>query len=71
LQATGFADLLPTGQGLFSVSNVEEAAEAIRRIRRDYALHSQAARAIAREHFDSDKIVGNILQVAEIRKGAP
>src|SRR5205823_2133013 len=58
LQATGFADLLPTGRGLFSVGTVEEAAEAIRAIRSDYARHSAAARAIAREHFDSGRVAG-------------
>jgi hypothetical protein len=61
LQATGFADLLPTGRGLFSVATAEEAAEAIRAVRRDYALHSAAARQIAREHFDSDKVIAGLL----------
>src|SRR5262245_1777299 len=64
LQATGFADLLPTGQGLFSVTSVEEAAEAIRCIRRDYASHSRGAREIARAHFDSDRIIAALLTEA-------
>jgi hypothetical protein len=62
LQATGFEDLLPTGRGLFAVKTAEEAAEAIRAARRDYALHSAAARALAVEHFDSRKIVGRLLK---------
>jgi hypothetical protein len=66
LQATGFADLLPTGRGLFSVATVEEAAEAVRAIRRDYALHAAAARAIARDHLDSDKVIGDVLARAGI-----
>jgi hypothetical protein len=66
LQATGFADLLPTGRGLFSVQTAEEAADAIRAIRRDYALHSAAARVIAREHLDSDKVVADVLARAGI-----
>ena len=70
LQATGFADLLPTGRGLFSVSNPQEAAEAIRMIRREYAVHSLAARDIAREHFDSDKVVAGILRAAGLGKAA-
>src|SRR5207245_7446913 len=40
LQSTGFEDLLPTGKGLFAVRTVEEAAEAVKVVRRDYALHS-------------------------------
>ncbi len=71
LQATGFADRLPTGRGLFSVANVEEAAWAIQTIRREYALHSAAARAIAREHFDSAKVVAGLLKEAGIAGVAP
>jgi hypothetical protein len=70
LQATGFADLLPTGKGLFSVATVGEAAEAVRAVRRDYALHARAARALAREHFDSDRILGRLLADAGVRGGA-
>jgi hypothetical protein len=66
LQNTGFADSLPTGKGLFSVNSVEEAAEAIREIRRDYEMHSNAARSIALEHFDSDKVVSRVLRTADI-----
>ena len=70
LQATGFEDLLPTGAGLFAVRTPEEAAEAIRRVRRDYAAHSAAARALAREHFDSDKLLGRLLAEAGIASAA-
>lgn len=66
LQSTGFEDLLPTGEGLFAVSTAEEAADAIRAIGRDYALHSKAARGLAEEFFDSDKIVGRLLAEAGI-----
>ncbi|HET7238493.1 MAG TPA: hypothetical protein VFI76_05680, partial [Terrimicrobiaceae bacterium] len=66
LQSTGFEDLLPTGRGLFSVKTVEEAAEAIRAIRADYPLHSAAAQNIAREHFDSDKILTRMLTKAGV-----
>jgi hypothetical protein len=66
LQATGFEDLLPTGKGLFAVSTTEEAAEAIRAVRRDYALHSKAARALAEEYFDCVKIARRVLDAAGI-----
>jgi hypothetical protein len=62
LQATGFEDLLPTGRGLFAVATAEEAAEAIRVIRRDYPHHAAAARALARNHFDSDRILAGLLR---------
>lgn len=66
LQATGFEDLLPTGKGLFSVTGVEEAAEAIKSIERDYRVHSAAARAIAQEYLDSNKILRCMLATAGI-----
>jgi hypothetical protein len=71
LQATGFEDLLPTGRGLFAVETPEEAADAIGAVRRDYALHSAAARQIAREHFDSDKVIGGLLARAGIGGAKP
>ena len=61
LQGTGFADLLPTGRGLFSVTSVEEARNAIQAIRKDYQQHSAAAREIALEHFDSNRILTHLL----------
>ncbi len=66
LQSTGFEDLLPIGKGLFAARTVEEAAEAIRAIRADYAAHSAAAFALAREHFDSDKILSRMLAEAGV-----
>jgi hypothetical protein len=66
LQATGFEDLLPTGRGLFAVTTPGEAAETIRAVQRDYALHSARAREIAREHFDSAKVVAGLLSEAGI-----
>jgi hypothetical protein len=71
LQATGFEDLLPTGRGLFAVRTPEEAAEAIRAIRRDYALHSAAARAVAADHFDSRKVVGRLMTDLGLKGGSP
>jgi hypothetical protein len=66
LQATGFENLLPTGEGLFAVSTPEEAAEAIRSIRQDYTRHSAAARALAAEHFECTKIADRVLAEAGI-----
>jgi hypothetical protein len=66
LQATGFADVLPTGRGLFAVGSAQEAAEAIRAVRRDYERHAAAAREIAREHFDAAKIARRVLSAAGI-----
>ena len=61
-QDTGFACALPTGRGLFAVSDVEEATAAIEAIDSDYRDHSRAAAEIAREHFDSERVLGDLLQ---------
>jgi hypothetical protein len=66
LQSTGFADVLPTGQGLFSVESVEEAKEAIWAIRKDYPQQSATARAIALEYFDSNKLLERLLRETRI-----
>src|SRR5206468_1378424 len=70
LQSTGFEDHLPTGEGLFAVRTPEEASDAIRRVRLDYAHHAAAARDLAREFFDSDKVVGRLLSDAGIASPA-
>lgn len=60
-QETGFSEILPTGEGLFAFSTLDEAVAAIERINADYPRHSRAARALAREHFDSDVVLGRLL----------
>ena len=66
VQATGFEDVLPVGAGLFAVGDLEEAAEAVRAVRSDYPHHSRAARRIAREHFDSDRLLTRMLAEAGV-----
>jgi hypothetical protein len=66
-QATGFEDHLPTGKGLFAVTTVDEAVDAIRSIGQQPDVHAAAARAIAREYFDSDYILRRLL--AEVGVG--
>jgi len=62
VQDTGIRDLYPTGEGLLVFSNLEEALDGVERICRDYELHAAAARRIAEEHFDSDKVLSRLLQ---------
>jgi hypothetical protein len=61
-QDTGFASIYPTGEGLFAFSTIEQAAAAVEEILRDYPRHALAARAIAESHFDSDKVLGNLVE---------
>jgi hypothetical protein len=53
--------VLPTGRGLFGFSTFEEAAEAIETIDVDYEKHRRAARSIAREYFDAELVLRELL----------
>src|SRR5438270_8182219 len=50
-QETGFSNILPTGEGLFGFTTLDEAAAAVDAINSDWGRHSRAAREIAREYF--------------------
>ncbi len=60
---TGFGRYLPTGAGLFTFGTIEEALDGIAQISSDYARHSRAARALAEEYFDSDRVLSRLLQM--------
>ena len=70
MQDTGFSEHLPCGCGLFAVNNVEEAAEAIAIINRDYERHSKKARDIALEFLDTEKVLPRFLSELGIGKSA-
>jgi len=61
-QDTGFGNVLPTGQGLFSFSTLDEAVAAIEEINGDYRRHCLAARAIAEEYFEAGKVAARLLR---------
>ena len=60
-QDTGFSNILPTGEGLFGFSTVEEAVAAIEAINSDYARHCNAARRIAEEYFEARRVAATLL----------
>lgn len=61
-QDTGFGNVLPTGQGLFSFTTLDEAVAAIEEINGDYRRHCLAARAIAEEYFEAGKVAARLLR---------
>jgi hypothetical protein len=63
-QETGYSENLPTGEGLLPFADLEEAVAGVEEIRRDWPKHSRAARQIAEEHFDSDVVLKEMLDVA-------
>lgn len=61
-QDTGLRNLYPTGPGLLKFSSMEEAVSGVQQISKDYGTHSLAARTLAAELFDSDKVLTRLLQ---------
>ena len=61
LQDTGFSRHLPTGEGLVTFTTLEEAMEGAAKIASNYPRHSRAARALAEQYFDSDKVLAKLL----------
>jgi hypothetical protein len=61
-QDTGFGKFVPTGEGLFAFSTLDEAAAAIEAITTDYGRHSAAAKEIAREYFDAERVLASLLK---------
>lgn len=61
-QDTGFGRRYPTGEGLLAFTTLDEAHAGAEEIARDSARHRCAARAIAEEHFSSDKVLARLLE---------
>ena len=60
-QETGFSNVLPTGAGLFGFSSMDDILAAVESINGDYDGHARAAREIAREYFDANKVLRGML----------
>jgi hypothetical protein len=61
VQNTGFSSVLPVGEGLLAFNDLDGAIAGIEQVERDYGRHSRAARAIAAEYFDSDKVLTRLI----------
>jgi hypothetical protein len=61
VQDTGFGRHIPAGEGLVAFRTLEEAAAGAQRIAGAYDSHCRAARQLAEDYFDSDKILGRLL----------
>jgi hypothetical protein len=61
VQDTGFSWNYPVGTGLVSFRTIAEAIDGAERILTDYQEHSRAARDIAEKHFDSDKVLTELI----------
>lgn len=64
-QDTGFSNHLPTGMGLLAFRDLDDAADAVAAVRTDYAAHARAARHVAEEYLDSDRVLSSLLREVE------
>ena len=62
-QDTGLDGLYPRGEGLVTFETPEDAVAGAAEISRDYERHARGARALAEESFDSDKVLGRLLEM--------
>lgn len=65
-QETGFTRLYGQQKGLFAFSSLAEIAEAVKEIRLDYQAHCRAAYEVAREYFEAEKVLKDLLSRAGV-----
>lgn len=61
VQDTGWSRHYPSGKGLVGFNTAAEAAAGAKRIMADYDGHCRAARAVAEQYFDSDRVLGELI----------
>jgi hypothetical protein len=71
VQDTGFGPVLPVGEGIVPFRTLDGAVAAIQEVEADYVRHAQAARAIADEYFDSDKVLTRLVDEAMSQDAGP
>jgi hypothetical protein len=64
IQETGFTKNYGGEAGLLSFQSLGEIVDAVKAINSDYARHSRAARSLASELFEAEKVVKSILDRA-------
>jgi hypothetical protein len=66
VQDTGFAETLPTGEGLVAFRTLEEAVAGAADIASRHPEHCEAARRIAEEHFAAERVLARFCEQAGI-----
>ncbi|HEX9349995.1 MAG TPA: hypothetical protein VF877_01845 [Gaiellaceae bacterium] len=64
VEHTGPSRFLPEAEGLLRFRDLEGAAAAIETVEADYEHQSRLARGLAEEHFDGEKVVRRVLELA-------
>jgi hypothetical protein len=66
-QSTGLEDRYPVGEGLVTFSSLDEAVSGVEEVMGNYPRHAARARELAHEYFDSDRVLGRLLDKLSIR----
>ena len=66
IQETGFTEHYGQDGGLLAFRSVSDIVEAVKMINADYTKHSRAAREIAREVFEAQKVLASLLERAGV-----
>jgi hypothetical protein len=61
-QETGFTEHYGNAGGLFGFRSLGEIKEAVKMINADYGFHSRAARTIAQEEFEAERVLKSLLE---------
>ena len=61
-QETGFSRFLPAGTGLFAFETIDDVLASIEALNGAHGRQSRAARAVAEEYLDSDKVLARLLE---------
>jgi hypothetical protein len=69
VQDTGFSDVIPSGEGVVAFGTTDEAADAVREVGAHYERHARAARELAHEFFDSDRVLAKLVDEATSTDG--
>ena len=64
VQDTGFAEIIPCGEGVLRFETLDEATMALQSVESDYRRHQAAAREIAANYFAAERVLGEMLQRA-------
>jgi hypothetical protein len=65
-QDTRIPDIYPVGEGLLTFTTLDEAAACVEKVLADYPRHCRAARRLAEEFFDSDRVLPRLLKKLDI-----
>jgi DNA-binding transcriptional regulator of glucitol operon len=66
VQDTGFEEILPSGEGLLSFRDADEAIDELQRVAADYSRHSRAAHEIAATCFRAETVLAKLLADAGV-----